>query len=60
MRQMGQMAMENLFKLMSGQESVAQVKVEAELIVRGSTGKVQADSRRDRNATDPRERMRNG
>jgi len=39
MRRMGQMAMENLFKLMSGQESVAQIKVEAELIVRGSTGK---------------------
>ncbi len=39
MRQMGQMAMENLFKLMSGQESAAQVKVEAELIVRGSTAK---------------------
>jgi hypothetical protein len=29
------MAMENLFKLMSGEDSVAQVKVEAELIVRG-------------------------
>lgn len=39
MRRMGQMAMENLFKLMSGEDSVAQVKVEAELIVRGSTGK---------------------
>ena len=39
MRQMGQMAMENLFKLMSGQESAAQMKVEAELIVRGSTAK---------------------
>lgn len=39
MRRMGQMAMENLFKLMSGQESVAQIKVEAELIVRGSTAK---------------------
>jgi DNA-binding LacI/PurR family transcriptional regulator len=41
MRRMGQMAMENLFKLMSGQESVVQIKVEAELIVRGSTGKAQ-------------------
>jgi len=39
MRRMGQMAMENLFKLMSGEESVALIKVEAELIVRGSTGK---------------------
>jgi len=60
MRQMGRMAMENLFKLMSGEDSVVQVTVDPELIVRGSTGKVQADSRRDRNATDPRERMRNG
>ncbi len=40
MRRMGQMAMENLFKLMSGQESIAQIKVGAELIVRESTGKV--------------------
>ncbi len=39
MRQMGQMAMENLFKLMSGQDSAAQMKIEAELIVRGSTAK---------------------
>ena len=39
MRRMGQMAMENLFKLMSGQESIAQIKVWAELIVRESTGK---------------------
>jgi len=38
MRRMGQMAMENLFKLMSGEESVAQIKVETELIVRSSTG----------------------
>jgi DNA-binding LacI/PurR family transcriptional regulator len=43
MRRMGQMAMENLFKLMSGEESVAQIKVEAELIVRGSTGRVGRD-----------------
>jgi DNA-binding LacI/PurR family transcriptional regulator len=40
MRRMGEMAMENLFKLMSGGDSVAQVRVETELIVRGSTGKV--------------------
>jgi DNA-binding LacI/PurR family transcriptional regulator len=39
MRRMGQMAMENLFKLMSGEESVVQIKVEAELIVRESTAK---------------------
>lgn len=39
LRQMGQMAMEILFKLMSGQEAPAQTKVEAELIVRGSTAK---------------------
>lgn len=43
MRRMGEMAMENLLKLMSGEESVAQVKVEAELIVRGSTGKVRTN-----------------
>jgi DNA-binding LacI/PurR family transcriptional regulator len=40
MRRMGEMAMENLLKLMSGEDSVAQVKVEAELVVRKSTGKV--------------------
>jgi DNA-binding LacI/PurR family transcriptional regulator len=39
MRRMGQLAMENLFKLMSGEESVAQIKVDAELIVRESTAK---------------------
>jgi DNA-binding LacI/PurR family transcriptional regulator len=43
MRRMGEMAMENLLKLMAGEESVAQVKVEAELIVRESTGKVRAN-----------------
>lgn len=37
MRRMGQLAMENLIKLMSGEESVAQIKVDAELVVRGST-----------------------
>jgi DNA-binding LacI/PurR family transcriptional regulator len=46
MRRMGQMAMENLMKLMSGEESVAQIRVKAELIVRGSTGKAKADGRR--------------
>lgn len=39
LRQMGQLAMEVLFKLMSGQEATAQTKVEAELVVRGSTVK---------------------
>jgi DNA-binding LacI/PurR family transcriptional regulator len=39
LRLMGQMAMEILFKLMSGQEAPAQTRVEAELIVRGSTAK---------------------
>jgi DNA-binding LacI/PurR family transcriptional regulator len=40
MRRMGQLAMENLFKLMSGEESVVQIKVDAELIVRESTARV--------------------
>jgi DNA-binding LacI/PurR family transcriptional regulator len=31
--------MENLLKLMSGEESVAKIRVEAELIVRESTAK---------------------
>ena len=46
MRQMGQMAMECLFKLMSGEEPVAQIRVEAELIVRGSTGKAKTQVER--------------
>jgi len=49
MRLMGRIAMESLFKLMSGEDSVAQVKVEAELIVRGSTAKVHARSAGRRN-----------
>jgi DNA-binding LacI/PurR family transcriptional regulator len=49
MRRMGQMAMENLLKLMSGEDSVAQVKVAAELVVRGSTAKVRARSAGRRN-----------
>ncbi|HEX4032076.1 MAG TPA: LacI family DNA-binding transcriptional regulator [Terracidiphilus sp.] len=44
MRRMGQLAMENLFKLMSGAESVIQIKVEAELIVRESTAPAIAKS----------------
>ncbi len=43
MRRMGEMAMENLLKLMSGEVSVAQAKVEAELIVRKSTTKAKAN-----------------
>lgn len=45
MRRMGQMAMENLIKLMSGEESVVRIKVKAELVVRGSTAKVKKLSR---------------
>lgn len=37
MRRMGHMAMESLLKLMEGKESVAQVHIEAELVVRQST-----------------------
>jgi DNA-binding LacI/PurR family transcriptional regulator len=40
MRRMGQLAMESLFKLMSGDESEIRIKVEAELIVRESTARV--------------------
>jgi len=39
MRRMGQLAMDNLIKLMSGEESVVRIKVKAELIVRESTAK---------------------
>jgi DNA-binding LacI/PurR family transcriptional regulator len=35
---MGQLAMENLKKLISGEESVAHVKVDTELVIRQSTG----------------------
>jgi DNA-binding LacI/PurR family transcriptional regulator len=40
MRRMGQLAMENLFKLMSGDEPEIKIKVTAELIVRESTARV--------------------
>jgi len=40
MRRMGQLAMENLFKLLSGDELEISIKVEAELIVRESTARV--------------------
>ena len=39
-RRMGQMAMDSLFALMSGNESVVQIKVDAELVVRESTAAV--------------------
>jgi DNA-binding LacI/PurR family transcriptional regulator len=42
MRRMGKLAMESLFTLMSGAESVVQIKVETELIVRESTATVKA------------------
>jgi DNA-binding LacI/PurR family transcriptional regulator len=42
MRRMGQLAMESLFKLMSGEESAIRIKVEAELVVRESTARVTA------------------
>jgi DNA-binding LacI/PurR family transcriptional regulator len=42
MRRMGQMAMESLLRLMAGEESVSQIRVEAELIVRASTARVKA------------------
>ncbi|MGA2890349.1 MAG: LacI family DNA-binding transcriptional regulator [Terracidiphilus sp.] len=43
MRHMGELAMESLFKLMSGDESEIRIKVEAELIVRESTARVRTE-----------------
>jgi len=40
MRRMGKLAMESLFTLMSGAESVEQIKVDTELVVRESTAAV--------------------
>ena len=40
MRRMGQLAMESLFRLMSGEESEIRIRVDAELIVRESTARV--------------------
>ncbi len=40
MRQMGLLAMESLFRLMSGEESAIRITVDAELVVRESTAKV--------------------
>jgi DNA-binding LacI/PurR family transcriptional regulator len=42
MRRMGQLAMESLFKLMLGTESEIRIRVDAELIVRESTGPLSA------------------
>ncbi len=42
MRQMGILAMESLFKLMSGQGSAIRVKVASELIIRESTSRVKS------------------
>jgi DNA-binding LacI/PurR family transcriptional regulator len=46
MRRMGEMAMQNLLKLMSGEESVALTRVESKLIVRESTEKAKVNGRR--------------
>jgi DNA-binding LacI/PurR family transcriptional regulator len=43
MRRMGQLAMESLFKLMSGDEEEIRIKVDADLIVRESTGRVKTE-----------------
>ena len=45
---MGQLAMENLVKLISGEESVPLVKVDAELVIRQSTGIAQKRNRATR------------
>jgi len=45
MRRMGQLAMDSLFKLMSGKDSVAQIHIEAELVVRASTAVVRKTPR---------------
>ncbi len=47
MRRMGQLAMDNLIKLMTGQETVVRIKIKAELIVRESTAKVKKRSTAD-------------
>jgi DNA-binding LacI/PurR family transcriptional regulator len=46
MRRMGELAMENLLRLMSGEQSVPHVRVESKLIVRGSTGKANTNGQR--------------
>jgi DNA-binding LacI/PurR family transcriptional regulator len=44
MRRMGQLAMENLIKLMSGEESAVRVRIKPELVVRESTARVKKRS----------------
>jgi hypothetical protein len=39
MRRMGELAMENLLKLMSGEKSTVAIRIPAERIVRESTGR---------------------
>lgn len=48
---MGQLAMENLVKLISGEESVAHIKVDPELVVRQSTALAPAGLRENRLVT---------
>ncbi len=48
MRRMGQMAMEHLLKLISGEESAVRIKVQSELIVRESTARVKELEPRNR------------
>ncbi len=43
MRRMGRMAMDSLLRLMSGEESVPRIRVDAELVVRASTATARAD-----------------
>jgi DNA-binding LacI/PurR family transcriptional regulator len=45
MRRMGQLAMENLIKLISDQESAVRIRVKPELIIRESTAKVRKQGR---------------
>ena len=45
---MGQLAMENLVKLISGEQSVAHIKVDAELVIRQSTAAAQMGIRKRR------------
>jgi DNA-binding LacI/PurR family transcriptional regulator len=40
MKRMGQLAMEHLLMLISGEESVVKIRIESELIVRESTARV--------------------
>jgi DNA-binding LacI/PurR family transcriptional regulator len=46
MLQMGKIATETLLKLIAGEESVAQIRVESKLIIRESSGKAKTDGQR--------------